>query len=150
MAAHAVLPEEDALPGAEAEATVCERNHFGRAGERHLNVARHVVGTLIGVGEVGVVFRHEAIDKAFEIAPRRRIGVFHNDEATAGVAAKDGDGAFAQSRFEQSFFHHVGKLGGGFTRRGDNDLFGKNRHGWENESGKVGRWKGENTINPLP
>ena len=42
-----MLPEEDALPGAEAEAASDEGDDLGRAGERHLDVARHIIMAFI-------------------------------------------------------------------------------------------------------
>ncbi len=141
MAAGAVLPEEDALPGAEAEAASDEGDDLGRAGERHFNVTRHVVGALIRVGKVRIVLRNEPIDEAFQITTRRRIRVFHDDETAAGVAAKDSHGALVEAGFEKRFLDHVGELGRRFTRSGDDDLFGKGGHG-RYESGRPKRWEG--------
>ena len=141
MAAGAVLPEEDARPGAEAEAASDEGDDLGRAGERHLDVAGHVVGTFVGVCEVRIVFGHEAVDEAFQITARRRIRVFHDNETAAGVAAKDSHGALVEAGFEERFLDHVGELRRRFTRSGDDDLFGKGGHG-RYESGRPKRWEG--------
>lgn len=128
MAALTVLPEEDALPGAEAEATVIEGDDFSRAGERHLDVAGHVVGTLVGVGEVGVVLRHEAVDEAFKVAAGGGVGVFHDNQAAAGMAAEDRDRTFVEARLKERLLNHVGELGRCFAGCGHLDTFGKDGH----------------------
>src|SRR5688572_6691794 len=46
MAACAMLPEIDRLPGAEGELAVRDRDRFRRAGQRGAGMCRHVVRTL--------------------------------------------------------------------------------------------------------
>lgn len=128
MAAGTVLPEEDALPGAKAEAAVGKRDHLGGAGKRHLDVAWHIVGAFVGVGKVGIVFRHQTVDETLEVAARGGVGVFHNDEAAARVAAKHGHGALVEAGLEERLFNQVGKLSRRFTWRCHGDFFGKDGH----------------------
>ena len=123
-----VFPQEHALPCAEAEASIDKGDHFRGTGQRHLNMAGHIVGAFVSVGKVGIVLRHQAIDKALEIAPRRRIGVFHNHQTAAGVAAKHRDGALSQAGRAQARSDDLSKLFGRFPRGGDLNLLGKSRH----------------------
>ena len=57
-AAVAVLAQVDALPGAEREPAVADRQRQRRAEQRRLDVGRHVVGALDGVRPVGRVLGH--------------------------------------------------------------------------------------------
>ena len=49
------------------------------------------------VFKVGRVLRHQALEKFFQIAPRCRIRIFHDDEATAGMPNEYGDGPANQA-----------------------------------------------------
>lgn len=76
-----VLPEVDALPGAEHEFAVLigDRQRGGR--EHGLDVGGHVVRAFNGVGVNGVVFWHEAIEPLFQIVSCGGVGVLLNQEA---------------------------------------------------------------------
>lgn len=93
MRGAAVLEEKDALPGAEGHFSVDDRDHFAGAGECHADVTRHVIGAFVGVGEPGSVFGNKAFEKFFEVMTGFGIGIFHDDEAGAGVRDKNGDRA---------------------------------------------------------
>ena len=43
------------------------------------------------MSEVIGVFRHETVEKLSQIASRRWVGIFHNDNAATGVLNKNGD-----------------------------------------------------------
>jgi hypothetical protein len=43
--------------------------------------------------EIVGIFGHQALEEFFQIASRRRIGIFHDDNAAAGVLNKNGDGS---------------------------------------------------------
>lgn len=64
-----VFPEEYSLPGPEQKFSLAEWHLLAGPGERHLDMARHIVRALLRVGEMPVVFRHESIEPGFEIAP---------------------------------------------------------------------------------
>jgi len=49
--------------------------------------------------EVIGVFRHEAIEKLFQVAARAGIGIFHDDNAATGVLNKNGDSPTPHSTF---------------------------------------------------
>lgn len=89
----AVLEEKDTLPGAEGHFSVDDRDHFAGASESHANVAGHVIGAFVSVGEPGSVFGHETFEKFFEVMTGFRVGIFHDDEAGTGVRDKYGDRA---------------------------------------------------------
>ena len=90
-----MLPKENTLPCAEAEAPIDKRDHFGSARQCHFNMTGHIIGPFEGVRKIGIVFGDEAINETLEISTRRRIGVFHNHQTAAGMAAKDSDRALA-------------------------------------------------------
>lgn len=114
-----MLPEEHALPCAEAETPIDEGDHFRSARQSHLNVARHVICPFVGMRKIGIILRDEAIDEALQISASRWISVFHNHQTATGMAAKDGDRAFAQARLTQALFDGRSKLFGRFPRSGD-------------------------------
>ena len=93
MRCAAVFEKKDALPGAKLHPAVDDRDHFARAGEDGANVRSAVVAPFRSVLEPRRVLRHEPLEKFLEIASRRGIGVFHDDEAAARVPNENGDGA---------------------------------------------------------
>ena len=93
MTARAVLPKEDTLPGAKAEAAIHKGYDFCGTRERHFDMAGHIIGSFVGMGEMWVVFRNKTINEAFQVSARRRIGILHNHQTRAGMAAEHGHGA---------------------------------------------------------
>jgi hypothetical protein len=85
-----VFPEKNSLPGAEEQPALGERHRFARARERHLDMTRHVIGAFEGVREMRVVLGHESVEPRLQIAARRGVGIFHDDQAAARVLAEDG------------------------------------------------------------
>ena len=65
-------------------------------------MARHIVGTFVGMGEVGGVVGHEPIHESFKVMASARVCIFHEHEAAAGVATEDGDDAISESTFAES------------------------------------------------
>ena len=84
-----MLPEKNTLPRAEAQTAAYKRDHFRRPCQRHFDVARHIIGSFVRMRKIRVILWYEAIDEALQIAARGRIGIFHNDQATTSMAAKD-------------------------------------------------------------
>jgi len=128
MAAGAVLPEEDALPGAEAEAAIGKGNDFGGAGEGHFDMTGHIVRAFVSMRKMRVVFGDQAVDKTLQITTCGRICIFHDHQAAAGVAAEDGNRSFFHSGLPQALFDPGGKFARGFARCADFDLFSKYSH----------------------
>src|SRR5687767_7222558 len=86
--APAVLPQVDALPGAERKPAARNWNGKRTAGQCGLDMRRHVVGTFGVVLVERIAFGDKALQPALEVALRRRVGVFLDDEARRGVAQK--------------------------------------------------------------
>jgi hypothetical protein len=103
-----VLEEENALPRAELHLAI--DNWHGLAGARqdHSDVRWHVVAAFRIVGEVLGVFRHEAIEKLFQIASRGGIGIFHDHDAATGVLNKNCDGSVLDAAFVDLRLHVIG------------------------------------------
>ena len=83
-----VFPQKHALPSAKEQAAIRKGNSFTRAGERHLDVTRHVIRTFKSVGEIWIIFRHQAVQPLLQIIPRRGVRIFHDDETATRVLAK--------------------------------------------------------------
>src|ERR1700680_3585299 len=67
MRRSAVLEEEDALPDAELEPAVSDRDRQLRLGQCTLDVRRHVVGPLVVVAVEADVLRHEPAQEGGEV-----------------------------------------------------------------------------------
>lgn len=91
MGSAAVFEEEATLPCTKEEVALLEGNGLGGAGEGHADMTGHIIGSFEGVGEVAVVFGDHAIEELFEIMACAGVGIFHEEEATTGVAAKDSE-----------------------------------------------------------
>lgn len=80
-------------------------------------MARHVVGSLVGVGEVGIVFRNEPAEIVLEIAPRGGIRVFHKDQAAARMLAKYGNLTLGETGLIEGVANVVGYVVGALPLR---------------------------------
>ena len=58
--------------------------------------------------EVIGIFRHEAVEKLFQIALRRRVGIFHHHDAAASVLNKDRDCSVSQAGLVDLRLHFIG------------------------------------------
>ena len=87
----AVLPEVKALPSSQEQSALQNRYGFRRSGQGHLYVTGHVVGTFIGMGEMGIIIRHQSIQEIFQIPPSGRVRIFHQDQAATGMATESGN-----------------------------------------------------------
>ena len=92
-----MLPEKNTLPRAEAQTAANKRNNFCRPCQRHFDVARHIIGPFVRMRKIRVILWYEAIDEALQIAARGRVSIFHNDQATTSMTAKDRNRTFAQA-----------------------------------------------------
>ncbi len=97
MLCSTVFKQENALPPAEMHCPI--EDWYGLAGARqdHADVRRHVVAALGIVHEVIGIFRHEAVEKFFQITASGRIGILHDDDAAAGVLNKHCDCAVSEA-----------------------------------------------------
>ncbi len=81
------------MPRSELHFSIHNRHGLAGARQDHADMRRHVVAAFRIVREVIGVFGHQALEKFFQIASRGRIGIFHDDDAAAGVLNKNGDGS---------------------------------------------------------
>ena len=102
-----MLPEEDALPGTQGHAAVHYRDLLIRLREHHLDMARHIVGAFVCMGKVGIVGRNEAVEVAFEVDARSRVGIFHEDQARTGVLAKNGEHTGSDAAVTKQLFELI-------------------------------------------
>ena len=93
-----MLEKENSLPGAECHPAVHDRNDFAGPRESHSDVTWHVVGTFLGVDEPRGGFWDEFFEKHLQVTAGTGIGVFHDDEAGAGMPDENGDRAILDSR----------------------------------------------------
>lgn len=75
----AVFPKVDSLPGTEEQAAVRDGNGFAGAGERHLDVAGHIIWPLGRVSKIRVVLGYKAVQPSLKVFSGGRICVFHDD-----------------------------------------------------------------------
>ena len=60
--------------------------------------------------EVADIFRHEPVKKLFQIASRGGIGIFHDDDAAAGMLNKNGDCSVSHSAIVDLRLHLIGNF----------------------------------------
>ena len=75
-----MLPQVDSLPGSECK--LAASNGHGEMGRRQhcTYVSRHVIGTLVDVGEEGVSVWNQTREEGVEILPHIGVGVFLDDQ----------------------------------------------------------------------
>ena len=100
----AVLPEIHALPGAEGESALGDRDGEVHGGEGGAHMGGHIVGALVIMLKHWVAVGADACHEAFEIAPYAGVGIFLYNQRGAGVLQMQGGQAGGEPRlFDQSF-----------------------------------------------
>lgn len=84
-----VLKEKNSLPRPKLQLAVDDGNRLARPRQDHPDVRWHVVTAFIRMFEIWRGFRHEFVEKLFQIAPRRRCRIFHRRQTAAGVLNKN-------------------------------------------------------------
>lgn len=84
-----MLEQIDALPSAERELAVHDRNTQMRLRQRGSDMRGHVVGTFGGMF-VYRRFRRDPLEIGFQVPANRRVGILLDEERRRGVPAKDG------------------------------------------------------------
>ena len=72
----------------------------------------HIVRSLKDMSKVGIILGNQAFHPILKVAPCARVGVFHDHEATAGMAAKHSQQSFEQARIAQNVLELPGDLVG--------------------------------------
>jgi hypothetical protein len=85
-----VFEQKNALPRSELHFSIDNRYGLACARQSRPDVRRHIIAALGTVREVIGIFRHQAIEKLFQVAARCRVGVFHRNDTAAGVLNKHG------------------------------------------------------------
>ena len=116
-----MLEDEDALPRSERHPALRHRDDFARPRQHHAQMRRHVVAPLVGVDEVILILRHEALEEFVQVRARGRIGVFIDDERGAGVLDEDGRGARGHAALAHDARDFIGDLVGAFATRADGE-----------------------------
>ena len=106
----AMLPQEDALPGAEHEASSEHRNRQGCRGQCGLDVGRHVVRPFGRVGIERVALRDQALGPTLEIALSRGIRILLDGQARGCVRHEDRAQAVLPAKFSHCRTHQPGDL----------------------------------------
>ncbi len=85
-----MFEQKNALPGSELHFTIDDRHSFTGARQDHADVRWHVVAAFGTVREVISIFRDQPVEEFFQVTPRSRIGIFHDDHAATGMLDKNG------------------------------------------------------------
>ena len=128
MGLSAVFEDENSLPGSEGHAAVVDGDDFRRTGEHHADMAWHVVGAFEGVDEIGIVLADQAVEPSFQIASRAGVGVFHEDQACAGMAEQDGDLSGFDFRIGDDACDFIGNFIGAFAPGANAEFGGVDLH----------------------
>ena len=124
-----VFEQKNALPRSQMHSRVHDRDYFTRSCQHHPDVRGHVVRSFVVVLEVGRVFGHEPIEEFFEIAPRSRICVLHDDEAAAGVLNENRQCASSDAAPGQDLRNLICNFIGPFASGVDGDQLGVDGQG---------------------
>lgn len=86
----AMLEEKDALPRAELQFAVRDRDYFTRSSEHHPNVRRGIITAFRRVREAIRAFRNETLEECIEVYTSGLISVLEDDETRARVLDENG------------------------------------------------------------
>jgi hypothetical protein len=75
-----------------------------------------------------LIFRHELIEKLFQIASRRRRSVFHRGQTATGVLHKNGSGSIAHAAPVDLVLNLIGDFVRAFAACFDRKAVGVNAH----------------------
>ena len=86
MGAYAVFPQVYALPGAEHQLAISDRDGEFTAGQDRANVGRHVIRAFHGVEVDRVAVRRQPAHEVFQIPAHVGVGILGNQQGSAGMA----------------------------------------------------------------
>ena len=85
-----VFEQKNALPGSELHFTIDDRHSFTGARQDHADMRWHIITAFGIVREIIGVFRDQSVEEFFQVTPRGRVGIFHDDHAATGMLDKNG------------------------------------------------------------
>jgi hypothetical protein len=118
----AMLEQENTLPGSKLHFAVDNRDCLACARQSHADVRRHVITAFRTVSKVISIFRHQTIEKFLQVMSRRRIGVFHENDAATRVLNKHRDCPTAQAALVDLRLDIVGDFVGPFASSANVEL----------------------------
>lgn len=128
VGAVAVLPEEDALPGAQGAAAVGDGDTEGGLGEGGSDVRGHVVGALRCVNEERISIGDEARKESIEVTLDVGVGVLVDDQRSARVVHEDRAQTFYDAGFGDGILNATGDLDDASAWRFDGEREGPRTH----------------------
>ena len=123
----AMLEKENALPRAELQVPVGDRDDLARAREDGANMRGAIVAAFRSMLELGRVLGHQMLEKSLEITPGGRVGIFHQNQAATRVPDEYGDDARRHATSADSRGYPISDLVGAFAV-GHNNNAGVLRH----------------------
>jgi hypothetical protein len=84
-----MFKEKDPLPRSKLHFAIHNRHDLAGARQCHPDMRWHIIAALGTMREIISIFRHEPIEKLFQVAACCGIGVLHNEEAATGVLNKN-------------------------------------------------------------
>lgn len=96
VAVESMLPEINALPGAEGQSSVGNRDGEIGRGQGGADMGRHVIRAFASVFEQGIAVGNQAREKTFEIQADLGVGIFLDDQRSGGVLHVQGGQAGPQ------------------------------------------------------
>jgi hypothetical protein len=115
MRGASVLEEKDTLPGSKLHFAIDNRDCLTCARQGHADVRWHVIAAFRAMREVIGILRHETVEKLFQIAPGRRVGILHDDNAATGVLNKNSHSSVSHAAPLDLRLHIVGDFVGPFA-----------------------------------
>ena len=105
-----MLPNVDALPGAEDKFAARDWDAQVDSRERSADVRGHVIVAFRRVDEHRVAIGHEMIEKRVKVAAHVRIGILLNDERSRRVLQMERGEARLETAFGDELFNPAGEL----------------------------------------
>jgi hypothetical protein len=123
-----VFEKENSLPGAELHFSIGNRDSLAGVRQRHANVRGAVVSAFSRVEKVVQVFWNKTLEKFFKVPAGGWIGVFHDNQAAAGVLHENRGQAVAHLALVDLVLHLVGDFVSALSVRSNFEFFVLHAH----------------------
>ncbi len=123
-----MLEQEYALPGSELHFAVDNWHRLARPRQGHSDVRWHVIAAFRVVSKIISIFRHQPVEELFQIAPRRGIGILHDDDAATRMLDKSGYGSVSHTAPVDLRLHFVRDFVQSFSIRANLNSIVVNMH----------------------